>query len=154
MILGIDPSIRSAGYVILDLDGKFVKEFLCSSTSSVSYPEVMVQNLDMLNYIFTHFQITQVGIESPAFAAKSSTRDVLSGLFWVLVTEVFKRELKQQHIAPSQWRNVPRGEDLKEVMFQRLPTELKETFVGYKKSKYDLSDAYHIAKYTLTGVRQ
>lgn len=150
MLLSLDVSITSTGYVVFSRD-KTIEVYGCIKTDNkltiyerLSYIETELEN------ILSNLPITNVTIEAPAYGARGAMSYNLFGIHFSVVRLMFKHGLqyKLMNIASVKKFATDNGRASKVEMLEALPTTIRDSFIscGFKKSTglYDLTDAYFI----------
>ena len=156
MILGIDQSITSTGYVVFDEEANIV-----------SFGTVPTKDLDLDKYgkvgyiknallsIIEQYNITKISIEGLAFNHfGNATRD-LAGLQFHIICSIKEKhpEVELKIITPREAKVIATGKGNagKSDMLLALPDDVYAMFTEgkkYTKTKglYDITDAYFMAK--------
>jgi len=151
MILALDISIRSTGYFIIDDAGKQVEFGVITTTSKNTIQFRMDDIIDSIHHLINTYDITEVAIEGPAYGARGAMSYSIFGVHFCIVHFLNKLGLTPTQYSPTSVKKwaTGSGRASKDDMEKFVPYELKETIRGkFKKTKgrYDIVDAYHIAK--------
>lgn len=159
LILGIDQSYSSTGYVILNTDCNVIDFGTISAKKSDKY-----DIFDRATIISTGLiQLTKqykpmiCGIEGLAFSKLGNATRDLAGLQFVIITQLRNNGYDNDHVIIATPKQVKKfageGNADKEFMVNSLPLEFRDSILqrNYKKTTglYDIADAYWIAKYVL-----
>jgi len=131
MILAIDLSLRSAGMVILDKDGRVVDCMVTSNKDDINEALIKKNTNDIIQFI-EGLDIDTIAIEGLSFASISSSKDIIAGNMWYLrcmLTNIYNFDL---HIVPvSRWRSkVISPERTKELKRELGVEEVKKNKKG------------------------
>jgi len=170
MILALDMSLRSSGYVVLDYDNNIV-DFGIIETTAKEFPDhedLIIYLRNRISGIIFQYGIDQFVIEGLSFNSKSSTKDVISGAYWAIRTLVkeYHANVLIGSIPVMTWRSKTINKDekefakkfcrdnLKNAVFKKLPDEIQKMFLLYVENKglkitavFDLADAYFLGVY-------
>jgi Holliday junction resolvasome RuvABC endonuclease subunit len=152
MILALDVSITSTGYVLFNKDGD-VKGFGTIRTDNKKdiYARLLFIEDEVVKLI-NDFKVKEIAIEAPAYGGRGSMSYQLFGVHFSIVRLMYSENLpyKLLNIASIKKFATSSGRASKTQMLQALPEEVREWFTsaGFMKSKglYDLTDAYFIGK--------
>jgi hypothetical protein len=166
----MDMSMRSTGLVALKPDDSLVEFDIIKSTKD-DFPdtEQLIAYIVLSTMLFIkHFKTTKFVIEGLAFGAKSSSKDILAGIYWAVRTEIWTKcpDILIGSIPVQSWRSKvlnkeerkyakenysPKSEALKIATVKKLPPHIHKDFLDYvhfmtynEKSMYDLADAYFL----------
>lgn len=163
LILGIDQSYKSTGYVVLTENGD-IKDF---GTFGTKIPDgdvfdraaiVVARIIELVN----EHKPALVGCEGLAFSMMGNATRDLAGLQFILVTQIRQTDFgaKLVIVSPNLLKKFATGDGKakKEAMASALP----DSFLAeidkrkFKKSTglYDIADAYWIAMYTLSEFKK
>jgi len=173
MLVSMDMSMRSSGLVALTPDDELV-EFEIIKTTKDDFPdtEQLIAFIVLSTMLFINqVKATKFVIEGLAFAANSSSKDILAGIYWAIRTEIWTKcpDILIGSIPVQSWRSkvlnkedrkyakenyTPKKEALKIATVKKLPADISKIFLDYldlmsydKKSMYDLADAYFLGKH-------
>jgi Holliday junction resolvasome RuvABC endonuclease subunit len=155
-VLAVDQSFTSSGIVILEHGGIVHAERYQSNKENDSFSRAW-EISQYIKEIACKYNVDFTAIEGLAFSKfGDATRD-LAGLQYAIVTTLrFVENLEVIVIPPNTVKKVAtgRGNANKEVLYQSLPTEVKQLFeekMNLKKTTglYDLTDAYWIGRAAL-----
>lgn len=153
IIMGIDPSLSSTGYAVLDGLGKEAK--ILSSGSIKSTPKDGETD-GRINKIFQEILnvalkecVDYIIIERPAFGANNGIRSTqdLAGLYYVILCDLSKMGYLTLPTMPSEWKSKVgvKGRGRKEQKENAIKL-VKEIF-DYETTSNDEADAICIALY-------
>jgi hypothetical protein len=147
-LVAIDLSLRSAGLVALDGEGRLLGQLLVASHAAESDDEQLLLKVEAEVFDFiTRNTPTAVVFEGLAFGAKSSRGDLIAGNFWNLKKELAERfpDVPVGSIPVTAWRKhllcdkkardraalLWSKYDKKMAAYCRLPLEVKQAFADY-----------------------
>lgn len=170
MLLSLDMSMRSSGVVVLDEDNNMY-HFEVIKTDAKQFPydvDLMIYISGRIMDIIEAYDVTEFVIEGLSLNSKSAKKDVIAGIYWVLITMVTINypEILIGSIPVKSWRTHLRTKDewswfkkncrdaLKNGVFTLLPEDIKRQFLLYVEangmkieSVFDLTDAYFLGIY-------
>lgn len=163
LILGIDQSYKSTGYVVLTEDGD-VKEFGTFGTKIPDgdvFDRASIVSSHIIGLINEH-KPALIGCEGLAFSMMGNATRDLAGLQFVIVTQIRKTDFGSSLVivSPNLLKKFATGDGKakKEAMASALPLEFLQEIDKrkFKKSTglYDIADAYWIAMYTLSEFKK
>lgn len=153
IIMGIDPSLSSTGYAVLDGLGTKVK--LVTSGNIKSSPKdgdidirinrIMAELVD----IVTRTQTDYIVLERPAFGMNNGVRSTqdLAGLYYVILCKLSRMGYLVIPVMPAGWKSKVgvKGKNRKEQ--KQSAVDLVERLFGKEVDTNDESDAICIALY-------
>jgi hypothetical protein len=177
--LGLDPSMRSSGFVVIDENEDIVQMYIAAPPAELYKEEELIEIIDVMTTNFmedlvNRFEIGGIAIERMAIGAKSAMKELIAACWWqmrVSMKSVLRSNLKKfpvfKVVAVNSWRaKVINADDralakaagqkieVKSFCFDKLPKEVKDSIEDYidaydlsEEQRYDLSDAYWLAKY-------
>lgn len=154
IILGIDQSYTSCGYVVLNTTNQEIVKFGRFSTDKnlTTYARARSTALEVCRLIEQH-QVTTLKAEGLAFGIRGDATRDLAGLLFTIVNIVALQhpsvEFKEYAPTSVKKRATGSGKADKSQMIAALPDNIRQSFIdaGYKKTTglSDLTDAYWIA---------
>jgi len=152
IVIALDISMRCTGIVCLDTQNNIMDMALITSKKEDLNDEALLKynaerTIEFIKNTMKNFNITAIGFEGLSFNAKTGSKDILQGNFWVIRYEIFKNfpGIKTTVIAPKTWQKYVYTEKkeerkkirkvffdeykdmwLKELCFSRLPKKSKE----------------------------
>lgn len=176
MLVSMDMSMRSSGLIALH-DNDNIKDFKVIKSTKDEFPDtedlIIYVTKETMNFIW-QIKPDWFVIEGLAFGAKSSSKDILAGIYWAVRTSIRTEcpNVLVGSIPVQSWRTkvlnkeerkfakenyTPKTEALKIATVNKLPDKIKQIFLDYiarmeydKKTMYDLADAYFMGKYRNT----
>lgn len=102
--IGIDPSLTGNAVVIINQDGKIVKEHLiCTDKECYINPEQRILDIfDQVKYITGVVRLTNVYVEGLAYTSNSATLFERCGLLYLITTHLLKNDINYSVIPPTQ----------------------------------------------------
>ena len=178
MLLSIDASLRSTGFVVFYDDGQ-MNDYGVINTSikkfpvSVGYEPVINNIAKHVKWIISFHDIDTVVIEGLSLGSKSKVRDAIDGLHWTLRCSIVKDwpDVLIGVVPVFSWRNwlLPKEirnkknkkknqwPTIKDLTFYSLPIDIQEEFIAYVAefnlkydAIYDMADAYGLGLYRLS----
>ena len=159
-ILGIDQSYTSCGLVLLNEEGTILNSDLFKADKSKDRIAQAHQISTMIGSFCLLHEPTHIYIEGLAFGMMGNVTRDLAGLQFVIINHLRYRhgyDEKVEIIPPTTLKKFAtgKGNSKKEILYEMLPENVK-TYIddlGVKKTtgRYDMTDAYYLAKY---GVEQ
>lgn len=170
VLVSMDMSMRSTGLVALKPDDSLVEFDIIKSTKD-DFPDteqLIAYIVDKTMAFIEQFKTTKFVIEGLAFGAKSSSKDILAGIYWAVRTETWTKcpDILIGSIPVQSWRSKvlnkedrkyakenysPQKDALKIATVKKLPPHIRNDFLDYirfmtynKESIYDLADAYFL----------
>ena len=173
VLVSMDMSMRSTGLVALTPDDEMIEfEVIKSTKDDFPDTEQLIAYIVLSTMSFIqHTSATKFVIEGLAFGAKSSSKDILAGIYWAVRTEIWTTcpDILIGSIPVQSWRSKiinkedrkfakenysPKTEAIKKATVSKLPTDIKIQFLDYidfmsyhKTTIYDLTDAYFLGIY-------
>jgi len=152
MILALDISITSTGYVIFNKQG-ILQGFgtIVTDNKKVIYDRLYFIEKELVK-IIDEFKIQEVVVEAPAYGGRGNMSYQLFGIHFSIVRLLYNKKLpyKLLNIASIKKFATSSGRASKTQMLEALPEDVRELFIstGFMKSKglYDITDAYFIGK--------
>lgn len=156
IIIGIDQSLSSSGYSIINEEGRLIDAHLITTSpkDGSQVNRVMAQG-EAIEDILDKYTPDYVFIEEMPFSFKTGSVRVLAGIFFHLLTFVEKRNIKYSSLPAPTVKLFATGKggshdgDKKQVMIDALPDYVKNYFLKITNNKRkgldDLADSFHIA---------
>ena len=100
--MGIDPSLKGNAIVIIDEEGKIIKEILIS-THKECYINDDQRLLDIMDEMYDYllWMNEKIYVEGLGFTAKSTTLFERQGLLFLITTTLFKLNKRYKIIPPT-----------------------------------------------------
>ena len=158
MILALDISITSTGYVVFNKVGDMKAFGVIKTDNKKSIYERLSFIETEIEKIIRDFTITDVAIEASAYGARGAMSYSLFGVHFSVVRVVYNLKLSYRllNIASIKKFATGSGRASKAEMLEALNPSTKEMFLsaGFLKSKglYDLTDAYFIGRKFLNDI--
>ena len=153
MVLGIDQSLTSTGWCLLE-DKEVVEYGLISSDKNKPNFERAIDVADSLFSLYQELKYpSKVVIEGLPFMSRSNVTRDLAGLQFLVYDRLFEHLYSKDIVVvpPTSLKKfaTDTGKASKEDMFEALPEIVKAKFKSTLKSKgrYDITDAYWLARY-------
>ena len=155
VILGLDQALVHTGYCIYETESNSVSHYgILSSVKTENVFERMTHITEQILDLYDRHTPYIVVVEGLPFMSKSSSTRDLAGLQAVIVTELINTGYKLDKnlfiIPPTSVKKYATGSGKadKKEMFEALPSEYKDKIksIPISKGKYDLTDAYWLAK--------
>lgn len=150
-ILGIDQSLTSTGWVLLE-DGEVVKYGLITSDKNKSNFQRAIDVADQISWEECCHLPDKIVMEGLPFMSRSNVTRDLAGLQFLVVDRLTKTRRTVEDlgiIPPTKLKKFATGSGKasKEEMYEALPPEVKAKFSSTLKTKgrYDLTDSYWLA---------
>ena len=153
IIMGIDPSLSSTGYAVVDGLGTKVKlitsGYIKTSPRDMEIDERMNKIAEELVAVLVRTCADYVIIERPAFGMNNGVRSVqdLAGLYYVILCKLSRMGYLVIPVMPAGWKSKVgvKGKDRKEQKQNAI--NLVARLFGKKVETNDESDAICIALY-------
>lgn len=151
--IGLDTSLRSTGFCVIDTNTDDILEFGVIRTTKDQNVHICLRYIkDEVVRICRKYSVNEVQIESLAYGAVGDARSKLNGV-WFVVLDALVCDLKLpiKEISPKAVKKFACfGNAKKPDMWYALPPLVQELFVSSKwnkKSLEDITDAYFISMY-------
>ena len=164
LVLGIDQSYKSTGIVLLE--DETIVDVLTFKANDVRMKGKVEEPIDRFDqsveiakfigdYAVKHLP-EAIGVEGLAHGGLGSMTRDLAGLQFTIINHLRTLDFRRMEIIPPTTVKkfaTGKGNSKKEVLYEFLPESIKLLFdeKGFKKSKgrYDVTDAYWIARFLL-----
>ena len=164
LVLGIDQSYKSTGIVLLEDETIVdVLTFAANTIKIEKKVEVEIDRFDQADeianfigdYLLKHLP-EAIGVEGLAHGGLGSMTRDLAGLQFTIINHLRTLNFRRLELVPPTSVKkfaTGKGNSKKELLYEHLPDSTKLLFdeKGFKKSKgrYDVTDAYWIARFLL-----
>lgn len=154
VLVGLDPSLRGTGCVVLQSESKDVLQTELISTSSTDCIEYRIDTIwkELVSRVFYPYktEIEHVGLESLAFGAKGQRRDQLAGLHYRIRVGLFTGfpRIPVVLVSPSSLQKFVTGKGRVKKNMMMLSCYKK---FGFEPSDDNICDAYCLARFILEG---
>lgn len=152
-IMGIDPSLRSTGYAVLDglgTEAKLVKSGCIKTTPEDGDTDTRINEIfrQILNVVLNE-QVDYLIIERPAFGVGNGVRSTqdLAGLYYVLLCDFNRMGYLTLPVMPSRWKSKVGVKGTKRAEQKESAMEIVKKVFNYDTVSNDESDAICIALY-------
>lgn len=151
--LGIDQSLTCTGLVILNEDLELVDYRTIRTDKTQTLEDRCVDIANNVCFFGGYHEIVGGAIEGLSFGSNTNATRDLAKLQIVITLKLREARFPDLHtVAPTTLKKFATGSGRadKEQMFQALPEDVKEVFgkIPKTKGRYDLADAYFLAKYS------
>lgn len=152
--LGIDQSFSNTGLVVMDKTGSILYAGgIATTPKDHTLEERILMITEEIKYIIRKYQVRQVSIEGLSFNSKYASTRQLAGLFYVIIHELHKHNIRYEITPPNSLKKIATGsgKSTKDEMLKVIDKDViwtLERLSGLKsKSKKfeDIVDAYHLA---------
>jgi len=158
MSLGIDQSFSCTGLVVVDENGAIEcwETFKAEGKNETTLHTVKRADkiAEVILQLCTKYDISVVGIEGLSFGSVTNATRDLAMLQAIIVDRLLKAGYNPHVIAPTSLKKYAtgKGNSKKEALFDCLPSDVSEIFGSVPKTKgrYDLTDAYWLARLAAT----
>lgn len=158
-IMGIDQSYTSTGIVILNEHSQLQHHSIISPSRTNTRHHQAHQIASELLTIADLYQPMIIALESVSFGSIGNVTRDLAGLLYVIYNEFTYHSNHHSAplvVSPKTLKKFATGNGNanKLRMWEILDSEIQTVFQVYKKTKgrYDVTDAYHLAKYGIEQV--
>ena len=102
--IGIDPSLKGNAVVIIDEDGKILRDHLISTDAEcyINSEQRILDIFEQLEYIVGTSNLAKIYIEGLAYSTNSMTLFERCGLLYMLTTTFLKNDIPYSVIPPPQ----------------------------------------------------
>lgn len=158
IVIGIDQSYNSTGVCVMDSDKRVLDLFIIKIPTSVGDIFARANAVaDKIAALLSKYMPIGIGLEGLAFAMMGDATRDLAGLQFTVVNKLrYAYDFHQIVIPPPNTVKklaTGMGNAKKEALYEALPEEIKKLIEekNYKKTtgRYDATDSYWIAVYTL-----
>lgn len=147
MYAGLDLSLTATGLVVLNRQGKVIRQARLSTIhNGDDVYDDQVRQAWFVNAIMLHLgDMTSVGIEGLAFGARGSSLTRLVELAGAVKLELWKRGIPYELVPPSSLKQLATGSGraTKNEMLAAARAD------GYEAPEHNMADAYWVAKWML-----
>ena len=145
VFVGIDPSLRATGLIVMDQNKYVMKEQVITTKSSQGHEESMSYLMDELAFIPNIIRLESVYIEAPYVGHPNNTLQ-LGAIHYMIRILLYKNDIKYKTVPPKSLKlfhcgfgNAKKAEVLDAV----------EKTLGVRFKDHNLADAYGLARMAL-----
>lgn len=153
IVIGIDQSFTCTGVVVM-VGGEMVHwetiKVPGKNTDSLATVGRAKEVSRLLMEVIERYSPDQVVLEGLSFGSRTNATRDLAQLQAIIISELFDYGVKPSIIPPTTLKKLASGSGTasKDEMYGALPADVQGVFgeVPKTKGRFDLSDAYHLAK--------
>ncbi len=103
IFIGIDPSLKATGLVIINENGNILEQFVYKTDAEcyMNSEQWLLDIFDQIKFITTIPKLISVYIEGLAFFSKSPTLHERIGLLFLIKTYLFEKDINYKQIPPT-----------------------------------------------------
>ena len=146
IFVGIDPSYKSTGLILIDQDGDLVKEMNFSINEHDEIEEKLLEFEETIKFIPSIVRLQSVFIEGPSYMSNGKFVLQMGALHFLLRVFLFRHEIPFKVISPGTLKKfvTGNGHAKKDLMLLKV---YKKWGVEFEID--DLADAYGLARMAL-----
>jgi crossover junction endodeoxyribonuclease RuvC len=147
VFVGIDPSIRGTGIVVLDQDGCIMEQILVgTSDTNMPIEQRLLKILEAVRFIPNIIRLKTVYIEGPSYGSKGNRALQLGALHFLIRIFLYEKNVNFSIIAPKTLK-LFHAHDANANKSKVI--EMVEELFGEKFKDHNLADAYGLARMAL-----
>lgn len=145
VFVGIDPSLRATGLIVIDQDQCIMEEKLIVTTKNESEEASMSHILDELSFIPNIVRLESVYLEAPYVGHPNNTLQ-LGAIHYMIRVLLYKNDIKYKTIPPKSLKVFHCGSG---SVKKAGVLDAVEKTLGVRFEDHNLADAYGLARLAL-----